>query len=651
MKQLSTRKLIAFSIILAMTFASLTGCKSKTNEGNENNNSQNNSTPTPEVQEPEKNIVPGEYTASEKGYGGNVTAIVTVAEDGTIKKIDIKADAETSDIGGKIAPIIADTIVANQSLAVDAVSGATVTSNAVIAAVSTALSQAGVDVEALKNKEVSKIGVDEEITIDIVIAGAGGSGTAAALAAAEKGMKVLIIEKTASAGGNSKLASGLFAVDSKLQKDAGLDLSVEHAVNAIMEFNQYLSNGPIVRSIIGKSANTIEWLEGYGVEFKLPEKTTQYAHEDDPYKWKTNHMFVDQTAAFTNMYEHLDSMGVKVRYNTSLLSILRNNEGIVTGITAVKEDGGILTVNAAATIIATGGFGGDTEKTSAILKTNLFNSLGLPNYGEGLNTIEAIGGYTLDATPLLHGCQFANSDVMQNSSVENQAEHSDSSLTQILNTPLLWVDRTGSRFTNEDVVYDSAFWANAAYSVGGQYYIIVDKATLEAFTTGSKLLVSQAGLGAKMEPDDFIGLANAAVDAGNAYRSNSIVGLAEALQMRPEELAATVGQYNEIVKNKVDTEYGKDKASLEYTIESGDFYAFDVRGVFWGTIGGVKVDEHMQVMDMDYQFIPGLYAAGSTAGGYYTGLGYPPYEGLASGFAFTSGRIAGLNAIDYVTSK
>ena len=105
-----------------------------------------------------------------------------------------------------------------------------------------------------------------------------------------------------------------------------------------------------------------------------------------------------------------------------------------------------------------------------------------------------------------------------------------------------------------------------------------------------------------------------------------------------------------MVKNGKDTDFGKASESLAYSVESGNFYAFDVRGVFLGTIGGVKVDENMQVMNTNYEFIPGLYAAGATAGGYYTGVGYPPYEGLASGFAYTSGRIAGMSAVDYVNS-
>lgn len=417
-----------------------------------------------------------------------------------------------------------------------------------------------------------------------------------------------------------------------------------------MEFNQYLSNGTIVRKVVENAADTVEWLQDYGVEFYLPEKTTQKAHEDDLYKWKTYHKFVDQAAAFENMYANLEKMGAEVRYNTSLDTIIKDDNGTVTGITAKKEDGGTLTVKATATIICTGGFGADAEKTAEVLNSNLFNSLGMPNAGEGITAIEEIGGFDLDGTPLLHACQFAESTVKQDSAGENLAGFSDTSLTQVLNTPLLWVDSTGSRFTNEDVVYDTAFWANAAYTVGGKYYIVVDEATLKDFSKGTSLEVSQAGPGAKMDLDDFVALADGAVENGTAFKGSTLEELAKATGMNAEDLKATVERYNSMVKKGEDTDYGKAKESLAYTVESGNFYAFDVRGVFLGTIGGVKVDDNMQVMTTDFSLIPGLYAAGTTAGGYYTGLGYPPYEGLACGFAYTSGRIAGNSAVSYVKS-
>ena len=148
-----------------------------------------------------------------------------------------------------------------------------------------------------------------------------------------------------------------------------------------------------------------------------------------------------------------------------------------------------------------------------------------------------------------------------------------------------------------------------------------------------------------------VALADEAVEAGTAWKGNTIAELAEAAGMNADELEETISRYNELVAKGEDTDYGKAAESLLYSIEEGTLYAFDVRAVYLGTIGGVKVDENLQVIDIDYNAIPGLYAAGTTAGGYYTGIGYPPYEGLACGFAFTSGRIAGQSAAEYVLAN
>ncbi|WP_219218122.1 FAD-dependent oxidoreductase [Paenibacillus sp. S150] len=628
------KKIRCLMVLLLVFLTILSGCQ------NDNTEPASNSS-----------VKPGTYTATESGFGGDVTVNVTVEADGSVSAIDVNADNDTPTVGGAAAPKLAENIVEAQSLNVDAVSGASSTSKAVIAAVGTALAQAGVDVEAWKTKEVVKDGTDEDVTVDVVVVGAGGSGTGAALAAAETGASVMIIEKTAAVGGNTKLSSGFFAVNSDLQKAEGLNLSVDEAVNRLLEFNHYLSNGPLTRAIVGNSADTIKWLEGYGVEFYLQQETTQFAHEDDVYKYKSYHKYKDTTAAFENIYKHLDEMGADLRLNTSLKSIIQSKDGTVTGITATKEDGGTLTVNAKATIICTGGFGANTEKVSNVMNSAYLNSLGMPNNGEGLEMMEGLGAITWDATALLHAAQLAESTVAQSSGSEHMAGFSSSSLTQLLMSPLLWVDASGSRFVNEDVVYDTAYWANAAYAAGGKYYIVVDTATLKDYTAGTSMRISKAGPGANMEAEDFAALADQAVASGTAFKGSTIAELAEASGMDAKDLEANVSRYNQMVNNQKDTDYNKSNASLKYTVESGDLYAFDCRAVNLGTIGGVKVDEKLEVIDNDYNPIKGLYTAGTNAGGYYEGQGYPPYEGLASGFAWTSGRIAGESAATYAASS
>ena len=631
-------KKTTFSLMSIMLAASvLFGCQSNNVTEEQQNDATTGATTA--------NVVAGTYTGTAAGFGGDVVATVEVDDEGTILSIDVDASGETPTIGGAAAPKLAASIVEHQSLAVDTISGATGTSNSVLTAVEDALGQAGFDVELMKNRKVTKTGVDEEVTVELVVVGAGGSGTAAALAAAEAGTDVLIIEMTNSVGGNSMLASGMFAVESTLQKEEGLNLTVDEAVSQLLEFNQYLSNGPLTRAIVEKSASTVDWLESYGMEFYLPSTTTQAAHEDNLYKWKAYHKFVDSQAGFENFYTHLEEMGAEVRTNTSLNEILQAEDGTVTGITATKEDGGILTVNADAVIIATGGYGANTEKVYENLHTDLVYSLGVANFGEGIDAAIEAGGIPWDSsTALLHAAQLANSST-------GAQGHSEDLLTQVLMAPLLWVDASGTRIGSEDAIYDTVFWSNVAYSAGGRYYIIVDEATLEDFSNGANIKLSDAGPGYTAGTGDFVAMADAAVEAGSAFKGSTLEELAASTGMKVEELEETVARYNTMVQNKKDTDYGKSADSLVYEVSEGNYYAFEARAVYLGTVGGVKVNEKLEVIDLDYNAIPGLYVVGSSAGGYYSNGSYPPYEGLACGFAYTSGRIAGENAAQYIQNK
>ena len=145
-------------------------------------------------------------------------------------------------------------------------------------------------------------------------------------------------------------------------------------------------------------------------------------------------------------------------------------------------------------------------------------------------------------------------------------------------------------------------------------------------------------------PEYFVKIADKAVELGTAFKGATIEELAANAGMDAETLAASVKRYNTMISSKKDTDYAKSYDSLVFDVEGDAYYAFDVRGVYLGTSGGVNVNAKLQVLNADAYPIQGLYAVGTCAAGYYEGLGYPPYEGLACGFAWTSGRIAGESA-------
>ena len=494
---------------------------------------------------------------------------------------------------------------------------------------------------------------NQTIDTDILIAGTGGTGLAAAYAAVTQGLKVTVIEKQSQIGGNTKISSGFFAINSREQREAGIHVTTQEAIAQLADYNHYLSNGTLLARIVTRSANTLAWLEQMGMEIKLnpTTNTTQFAHRDNDYRGGSYHMYQHKDESYQRIQQTLTAAGVDFHFNTTFTDLVITN-GTVTGATATTTSGDYLTITAHAVVVATGGYGGDRKKVAQTMHTTHLRTLGVPNNGEGLAAMVKAGGTDIDSHALIHAAQLAKSKVTQKTSQQHLAGFSGSPLTQLLLTPQLWVNMKGQRFTNEDVVYDTVEWANAVWSQGGQYLFIVDQNTLDTFTADhNREEVSQAGPGAATGSGDFTALAEEAVAGKTAFKGATLTELATNAGMDPSTLNQTVATYNQAVAFKNDNEFSKRSQSLEYPINAGPFYAFVSQAAYLGTVGGVRVDRNLAVLDDDFKPIPGLYTGGANAGGYYEGHSYPAFEGLASGFTWTSGRIAGTSAAAYVKER
>ncbi|MEE3664146.1 FAD-dependent oxidoreductase [Brenneria sp. g21c3] len=609
-------------------------------------------------------ITAGQYSAAQKGNEGIVGVTVTVDAQGVIKDIAVDASKETPELGGKAGPEVGKAIVEHQSLNVDGVTGATMTSNAVKKAVADALVKAGADVARYQQK-VAKQGQDEETRVDVVVVGGGVSGTAAALAAAEKGASVLVIEKMPVLGGAGRMASGFTAVESSLQKAKGMKYTAAELTQRLLEYNQYLSNGPLTKRIVDKSASTVDWMIKHGVELEIVETTrdaklssVQQAHLEDPIKSDVYHRIKNGgEAAYKTLYDEFAKLGGKVLTKTVGKSLIQDDQGKVVGLIAEKADGGKLTVHAKAVILASGGFGANKKMLDeAMLTANIF-PLAWPNMGEGLQMAWQAGGAKWDMqSALIHAAQLVDIEPSEGAHHGGGAAAAlDSPLIWLLKSPLLWVDVVGERFADEGHIYDTAFWANVAYSVGGHYYIVVDTPTLQSFTKNAMPFpLSGAGPANPPKPGDFVALAEAGTRGGTSksiLKGKDIAELAAHMGIAPERLQATVERYNGHVKGKQDKDFGKKAEYLAYGVEKGPFYAFKAVVVSLSSLGGVRVNADLQVTNADLQPIEGLYAVGNNAAGFYSVPGYPPYQGLANGFALNSGRIAGEHAAQLAVKK
>ncbi len=302
-----------------------------------------------------------------------------------IESIKILGQNETSGISDEAIEKLPGKIISDQSLAVDGISGATVSSNAILGAVEDCVKQAGGNLENLKKKkETANEAKTEEASYDIVVIGAGAAGTAAALSASEKSKSLLLLEKTAKPMGAGTLAGGLFAAESSLQKEAGKTVSKEWLYDEYMKSSSGYMNSLLVRTIIEESSETVDWLMKNGCELSLVDAGAggSYTHIGMP---ATLHGYKEGGAvAITRLIESFKNNGGTVMFSTPATELIKDGNGKITGVMAKKEDGTTLKVNAKAIIVATGGFGGNEEMLKEIFGNDYTVGEVTTNVGDGI---------------------------------------------------------------------------------------------------------------------------------------------------------------------------------------------------------------------------------------------------------------------------
>ena len=211
---------------------------------------------------------PGTYTAEAHGMWGTIPVTVTVSEN-AIESIEVGENNETAGLRQWPMNIIPQEIIESQSLAVDTVTGATVTSRGIISAVEDCLKQAGADVAALKVAAEKEPAQDVEASADVVIVGGGGAGLAAACSATENGATVIVVEKMGTLGGNSMVSGGIYnAPDPEAQAPLGIEDSPEFFAQQTWEGGDKIANKELVDEMCFNALDGLKWMESMGLEIK-----------------------------------------------------------------------------------------------------------------------------------------------------------------------------------------------------------------------------------------------------------------------------------------------------------------------------------------------------------------------------------------------
>ncbi len=594
-----------------------------------------------------------------KAYGNNgwLTVEVTI-KDNKITDIKTPGQRETKYLGDTAIREIGKDVLQYQTLNVDNIAGATVTSTALKTAIAQAIEKAGGDIAAFQKpvpEKIKKVAGITKGSADLIIVGAGGAGLSAAVTAKDLGVKnVLVLEKMPVIGGNTlRCASAFNAADPDRQKALPMTETLKEAVvKAISEkpvseehaklmadvkakYEAYLKSGsktlfdcpewhalqtynggdkvghiPLIRQYSNNVLDTLHWMQSKGSP--VMDRVSQGAGA----LWQRTHQ-LDAPAGLgliDPLYQSAVKQGVNFKLGMRVQDLILNDKGRVIGVTATDKVGNKYEFTSKdGVILATGGYSQNKEmrqKSAPHLTPEMVST----------NQPGATGDGIVIATR--HGADTTGMNYVQvyplatpgTGALQGRARKM-SGLDDVID-----VNKNGERFVKEDARRDE-FVAAIKKQPGGVVYDINDSSIvkpLNSFNEDVETLVS----------------------IGRIYKADSLADLAKQLGMPADKLEATVAEFNKMVEAKKDPKFGR--KLFDRPIVKPPFYATPRAPSIHHTMGGLQISTNAQVLDKNGKPIPGLYAAGEVTGGIH---GSNRLGGNATADVLTFGRIAAKSAV------
>ncbi|MEG0944159.1 MAG: flavocytochrome c [Angelakisella sp.] len=557
----------------------------------------------------------GIHTVETKGHNDTIVMEVTF-DGGKIDAINIKSHQETPGVSDPAFSKVIPAIIEHQSLAVDAISGCTVTSKAFVTGVELAIVKAGGKVEDFQ-KPISKdttVAEDVEQTADVVIVGAGGAGLAAAVSAVENNASVIVVEKMPAAGGNTIRSAGYYnAVDPKRQTPLGIEDSIDLHIKQTYEGGDKVGNLELITKFVNECYPTLEWIEGLGIQFKDSMTACVGAiHE------RTHTPVVPLGSSYIDIYlKHLESSDkASVIYDTKAEKLIVE-DGKVVGVECTGPTGNKVTLRAKnGVILATGGFSANVEmrqeynKLWPTLDENLPSTNHAGATGDGILMGKEVGANLIDM------------EYIQLFPLSNPDNGSTKGILNGDTSNLIYVNLSGERFTNEGGRRDD-ICQGILKQEKSCFYTICDG---QVYPTGDEVNLDGTPI-------------NTMVKNGEIVKANSIEELAKALNMDPTVLKNSVDTYNTALASGKPDEFGR--TLYNKPITTAPFYARIQAPAVHHTMGGLQINTEAQVIGTDGNVIPGLWAAGEVTGGIH---GSNRLGGNAIPDTAVFGKIAGANA-------
>lgn len=578
----------------------------------------------------------GTYTATTLGRNGDITVQVKIANN-KIADVKVLNWSETHPVADLPKTKVPEDIVKNQSTNVNNVSGATLTTFAIKAAVQDCLKQAGLNpkdyAKAVPNPV--KVSGNVEEKTDVVVVGAGGAGLSAAVAAAKRGLNVIVVEKTHFAGGNTSVSGGCFnAADPEGQKPIKMTEGQKQSIDKLLE--EKIQN-PLQEKLVAQVKQQWKAYKKSGSDslFDSPELHVLQSWKAGDYKanlalvykltkeaptiqktlsemgltwqkqptqfvgalWPRSHRASNYKSGVGYIDTYLDLIKAQKLPVTFMMSTpaesLIEKDGKVIGIKAKGSNGKDYSIYASkGVILTTGGFGANVKmrneydeiwdkKLDAKVKTTNMPAI----TGDGINMA------------LKAGAAVKDMGYIQLLPTTDPATGSTNH--KIVESTNIYVNKLGNRFVNEqgrrDVLAKAALAQpdHVFYVIGTEQTLLKDKEGRGPYGIMIADLLKQK----------------------KAFKSDTLEGLAKELGMNPENLKRTVEKWNEFCKTQKDDEFGRMSCEEGNKLPKGPYYASIMTPSVHHTMGGLVIDEDTHVLNKAGKPISGLYAAGEITGG------------------------------------
>ena len=568
----------------------------------------------------------GTYTGEGKGRNGTITVEVTIKA-GKLDAVKVVKHTETVGISDAAVADFPKAIVAAQSTAVDAVAGATMTSEGIRAAVAQAIQKAGGDpaqfATAVVKKKAAKKLVKENA--DIVVVGAGGSGISAAVKAETLGANVILIEKMPVIGGATALNAGtLIATGSKYQREVMKETkdSPELAYKDIFTVGKNRNDPTLVKMVTERVGGVVDWLI-YDMKIPYGPAATQYPdHSANRQLGVTG-----RSVNYLNlMREKFLGMGGKLMLQTRAQELIRDDAGKVVGVRATDKDGNTVELTSKAVILASGGYGAVKSMLPKEMSNYVFYGLDSET-GDGYKMATAIGAGTINLDLVK----------MYPQGVETVPGHglaaTASSTDTMKKSGAIYVNKLGQRYVDENAALGVLTDMTVAQP-DHIAYIVMDAKAWKEYVRKS--------LEDKLVPNEETLMTwTKIVNNGRPVMavSDNLAEAAKTMGVDAEGLAKTVAHWNDMVKAGKDTDFNR---KITGGLGEGPYYIVEQKVRYQTTLGGLKADADLRILDKAGKPIPGLYGAGCVVGG---ANGADSLTAMMNSWAIVSGVVSAESAV------